>query len=160
MMAEQTFTLSEATLADVPGMIQVYKNAFSSDYFGQLVFPPDKIGDEELHRWLTARFTALFHQPEVRAFVMTEDGTGTVAAFLRWTFPHVLTEEEQEKRKREKEEKQKVRAETGYDPSWPKGSNLELCDEKFGGLNKLQEKYVDRKEMYSEYLPKYLEVPR
>lgn len=73
-----------------------------------------------------------------------------MAAFLRWTFPHELSEKEQRERDEEKREKERVRAETGHDPTWPKGANLEICGEKFGALDRLQEKYVNKKETYGE----------
>ncbi|KUJ20317.1 acyl-CoA N-acyltransferase [Mollisia scopiformis] len=147
-MAPETFTLSECTKEDVPAMIQVYLSSFASDYFGQFVFPKATISDEERHRWLTYRFTTLFTKREVRSFKITENSTGKMAAFLRWTFPIVLTEEEQLERKKEKAEKERVMKETGHDPTWPRGANLALTEEKFGGLERMMDKYVDKKEMY------------
>ncbi|KAE8441846.1 hypothetical protein EG329_004247 [Mollisiaceae sp. DMI_Dod_QoI] len=147
-MAPETFTLSTCTVSDVPDMINVHLRAFSSDYFGSFVFPREAISDEEMHRWLVSRFTALFSKREVHTFKITEDSTGRMAAFLRWTFPHVLTEEEEKEREKQKVDREKQKAETGHDPNWPVGANLEICDEKFGGLDRLQEKYVDKKETY------------
>lgn len=147
-MAPETFSLSECTVEDVPGMIQVYNNSFASDYLGSYTFPRSAIGDEEINRWLTARFTNLFSKPETRTFKITEDSTGKVVAFLRWAFPYTFTEEEKAERPKEKAEKKKLREELGYDPTWPKGANLEICDLKFGGLDAFKEKYVDEKETY------------
>ncbi|KAF8867113.1 hypothetical protein BDZ45DRAFT_609269 [Acephala macrosclerotiorum] len=147
-MGIPTFALSECAVSDVPSMVEVYLGAFSTDYFGQFVFPRPQIPDSEMHRWLTTRFTSLFSKREIHTFKITDNETGKMAAFLRWTFPHELTEEERREREEEKREKERVKAETGHDPTWPKGANLEICGEKFGGLDRLQEKYVNKKETY------------
>lgn len=147
-MAPESFTLSECTVADVPGMIQVYNTSFASDYMNQYTFPRSAIGDDEINRWLSTRFTNLFSKREVRTFKITEEHSGKLVAFLRWAFPHVLTDEEKAERAKEKAEREKMREETGKDPNWPMGANLEVCDEKFGGLERFKEKYVDETETY------------
>lgn len=60
-----------------------------------------------------------------------------MAAWARWGFPHSFTEEELKKMEQEKDE-------------WPEGSNLEICDVKFGGLHKKREFYTRKDEDYSE----------
>ncbi|CZR60970.1 uncharacterized protein PAC_10866 [Phialocephala subalpina] len=144
----QTFTLSECTISDVPDIIDVYLAAFSTDYFGQFLFPRHKISDQEMLRWLTSRFSSLFSKREVHTFKITDNETGKMAAFLRWTFPHELTEKERLERDEEKKEKERVKKETGHDPTWPVGANLEICGEKFGELERMMERYVDKKETY------------
>ncbi|KAF4627896.1 hypothetical protein G7Y89_g10253 [Cudoniella acicularis] len=134
------FILSPATTADIPHIIPVYLSAFSTDHFSQYTFPRDLITPSEWVRWLTSRYTNRFAQPELRHFKVTETATGNVCAFIRWRFPHQFSEEEKLKKKEEKEEMERLKAE-GKDDKWPVGANLEACDGKFGGLDKIQERF-------------------
>lgn len=108
-----------------------------------------------MKRWLTARFTKnIMERREMHTFKIADSATAQICAFLRWSFPHVLTEEEksvreEEKRQREEEEEEKKKP-NGRDSLWPEGANLEVCESKFGGLKKMKEKYVDDSEMYGK----------
>ncbi|KAH7330166.1 hypothetical protein BKA65DRAFT_52964 [Rhexocercosporidium sp. MPI-PUGE-AT-0058] len=147
-MANDQFVLSPCTVADVPGMIKVYLSAFASDPFSAFTFPRDKISDEEMNRWLTERFTkTLTQKREMHTFKILDTSTNTLCAFLRSSYPHVLMAEEKATREREQKARSEERKQ-GRDPMWPVGSNLEVCDGKFGGLDALRERFVDNAEMY------------
>jgi hypothetical protein len=134
-MAPENFVLSPCTPEDVEGMIDVYETAFANDYFSSFTFPRDTVTDVEKRRWLRARFHCTFSKPDLRSFKIVETNTGHMVAWARWGFPYKFSEEEL----KEKEEEE---------DSWPEGSNLEVCDAKFGGLHKKREGYVEKDETY------------
>ena len=137
-MAPEAFHLAPCTPSDIPSMISIYESAFANDYFCSFTFP-STIPLSEKHRWLRDRFLGTFQKPEIRNFKVVETSTGRMAAWARWGFPHSFTEEELKKRELEKDE-------------WPQGSNLEVCDGKFGALVDMRERYTVKGETYSEYL--------
>jgi hypothetical protein len=136
-MAPETFHLAPCTPSDVPSMISIYESAFANDYFSSFTFP-STISHSEKHRWLRDRFLGTFQKPELRNFKIVETSTGRMAAWARWGFPHSFTEEELKKQELEKDE-------------WPQGSNLEVCDVKFGTLHEKRERYTEKGETYSEF---------
>jgi hypothetical protein len=148
-MTNPEFSLSPCTPEDVEGMVQVYLSAFASDHFARASFPPS-IPASELHRWLTARFLGQFKKREMHTFKVVHNESGSLAAFLRWQFPHVLTEAEKAEREVEKKFREAEKKE-GRDPAWPVGANLAVCDAKFGQLDVNKEKYVDGETMYGKY---------
>ncbi len=82
-------------------MVSVYRDAFASNEFAILSFP-SSIPDSEMQRWLTSRFSSMFTKREVKMFKVVHQESGEMAAFLRWTFPTVLTDEEKAEREEEK----------------------------------------------------------
>lgn len=130
-------------------MVQVYLSAFASDPFALASFPAS-IAPSEMHRWLTARFTGLLSKREMHTFKIVHEPSGTLAAFLRWQFPTVLTPEEKADREVEARFREAERKE-GRDPAWPTGANLAVCDEKFGHLEEEKKKWVVDEEMYGVY---------
>ena len=145
----QDFVLSQCTISDVEEMINVYSNAFADDYFGSFAFPKT-IPQDVKRKWLTERFTKMLSKPETRTFKIAEVSTGKMAAWARWTFPYVFSEKEKIEKEQEKLEKEKEKAKGLY-TEWPPGANLEICDVKFGALERLKNKYVDPENMYSEF---------
>ncbi|KAE9376891.1 acyl-CoA N-acyltransferase [Stipitochalara longipes BDJ] len=141
-MAPETFTLSNCTPDDIPGMVEVNFRAFADDPLNKITLPRDVIGEIELRRWMTQFLASFFEKPEVHFYKITETNTGTLAAWMRCAFPHVLSEEESEKRKKEKDAKLKDKS------FWPKGANFDVIDAKFGVLGQLKEKYCDDTETY------------
>lgn len=121
-------------------MVSIYLTAFATNPFSILSFPPS-IPDTEMTRWLTSRFSSMFAKREIKAFKMTHVPTGQLAAFIRWTWPTILTPAEKEDRKREKAFRDAEKKE-GRDPVWPVGANLQLCDEKFGQLYAKREQFM------------------
>ena len=73
-----------------------------------------------------------------------------MAAWVRWQFPYKSSEEEKVERGREAEENERRRKE-GTWSEWPQGANLEVCDEKFGGLERMKIEHVDHEDVYSEF---------
>ncbi|EHL02404.1 hypothetical protein M7I_1479 [Glarea lozoyensis 74030] len=141
------YTLSPAYLSDIPAMLPVYHSAFTDDPLSSYTFPRSRIAPEEFTRWLTTRFTMLFHRPETRYFKVEKDGE--LVALARWSFPYRLSEEEKAKRASDKEEKKKRDEREGRDTDWPVGANDECCREKFGGIGRAFERFVeDREDVY------------
>ncbi|KAH7403483.1 acyl-CoA N-acyltransferase [Cadophora sp. MPI-SDFR-AT-0126] len=152
-MANDQFVLSPATVEDVPGMADVYLTAFASDAFSSFAFPRSKISDVEMKQWLTVRFTKVItKRPEMHTFKMLDTSTNKICAFLRWSFPHMLSDEEKATREIEQKEREQEKEKTGVDPMWPVGAKLGACDAFFGALDKKKALYVDDGEMYVAHL--------
>ncbi|CZT50304.1 uncharacterized protein RSE6_11261 [Rhynchosporium secalis] len=153
-MANERYVLSPVTVDDIPGMIEVYLSSFASDAFSAYTFPRDQISEEEMNRWLTRRFTRMLDRREMHTLkiIDTSTPTNTQVAFFRYSSPHELTTSEKAARETEKQERDEVIQRTGRDPTWPLGANVEICDGKFGGLDRMREKFVDEKEMYVAHL--------
>ena len=82
-------------------------------------------------------------RPETRVFKVTEASTGKIAAFARWKFPHVAATEEKEELEKSEEEKKS---------EWPVGTNIALCEEKFGMLDVWREQFVvDTESIYGSF---------
>lgn len=148
---QQDFVLSPCTVDDVEDLIKVQSSAFADDYFGNFTFPKT-IPEDVMVKWLRDRFTKMLSKPDTRFFKITEVSSGKMAAWARWIFPHTFSEEEKLEREREKAK--------GKSSEWPQGANLEVCDAKFGGLERLKDKYVDPTDTYGESAcsEDYLEV--
>jgi hypothetical protein len=156
-MAQAAFVLAPCLPEDVEQMASNYLSAFKDDYFNTVCFPGSSIPGDERRRWLHKRFLRTMTRPEVRNFKVTEVSTGKLTAFARWHYPYQFNEEEKAERERERQQKEKERAD-GTLQEWPLGSNMEVCDLKFGKLDRFMEKYVDPKDMYGECVHQSLEV--
>jgi hypothetical protein len=149
-MAREDFVHAPCSPEDIEPMIDVYLTAFRDDYFGGVCFPGRKILDDERRRWLRARFLRFMSQPESRSFKIMEVSTGKIVAWARWYFPYKFSEEEKAERERQAQEKERARAE-GTLQEWPLGANVEVCNYKFGELDRLMKKYVNLENMYGKY---------
>lgn len=149
------FILSSPTLADVDSMINVYEAAFTGDYFTTFTFPPT-IDPSVKYQWLEARFNKMLTRPEIRHFMITDQSTGRMAAWVRWGFPHTFTEVEKAERQTEKEQKEREKKEGRSD--YPEGAIVEVCDAKFGSLEKIRDMNVDYENTYGECLSLYLDL--
>jgi hypothetical protein len=141
------FVISPCVPSDIEQMISVYTRAFENNYFGLYTFPPSQIDPAEKHRWLKHRFLTSMSKPEMRNFKITDVSTGNIAAWARWGFPHAYTEEEKAKKEKEKQEIER-RTEEGTYEEWPRGANLEVCDAKFGALERIRDQNVDWENTY------------
>jgi hypothetical protein len=109
-----------------------------------------QINPTEKHRWLKQRFLATMSKPEIRNFKITDVSTGNIVAWARWGFPYSFSEEERVERGREKEEKERKKREGTYS-EWPAGSNLEVCEGKFGALDRIRNQNVDWGNTYGQF---------
>ena len=143
------FILSSPSHADVDSMVNVYEAAFTGDYFTSFTFPPT-IDPSTKYQWLEQRFNKMLTKPEIRHFMVTDQSTGRMAAWARWEFPYTFTSEEKAERQREKEQKEREKKEgkSGY----PEGAIVEVCEAKFGSLEKIRDKNVDYENTYGECL--------
>lgn len=128
-------------------MIRVYHAAFANDYLSSFTFPKT-IAPEERIRWARARFLKTFSTPELHNFKISDISVSPprIAAWARWQFPHVLSDEEKARRKEEKEREEKAGG------PWPQGANLEVCALKFGGIYEARERNVDLGQDYIVHL--------
>lgn len=170
------FTLTPCTPSDLEGMVAVYLHAFTTTHINKTIFPPATCSVEDQARWLRARFGRLLSgiQPEMRFFKLTDQETGTLAAWARWGYPiSSLTDEERKKWEAEREkEKEKIRREKGTHeaqavqdedgsasarlshaspPKWPAGANEEACERYFGTLDQKRETHLRCAEDYILY---------
>jgi hypothetical protein len=148
-MGREDFVLACCVPEDVEQMIDVNLRAFKDDYFGSFCFPDSSIARDERRRWLRERFLLTMTRPEIRNIKVTEVSTGRIAAWARWQYPYKFSEEEKVERERERQQKENERAK-GTLQEWPLGSNVEVCDFKFGQLYYLMHKHVDPEDMYGE----------
>lgn len=133
-------------------MISVYNRAFADNYLMNYVFPPSQISTAEKNRWLSDRFLKNLTKPEIRNIKITDTRTGDLAGFARWHFPHTFTEEQKLELEREKEEVERKEKEATFS-AWPEGANLELCDIKFGTLDRKRKEQVDFENAYGRSTP-------
>ncbi|KFY12801.1 hypothetical protein V492_03651, partial [Pseudogymnoascus sp. VKM F-4246] len=80
--------------------------------------------------------------PGERHFKVIETASGRMASFARWEFPHAAPA---------KEEGTSEAVEEGGNmdaDSLPVGANVAACLEMFGGLDRMQKKWVDEENMY------------
>lgn len=139
---EELFPLTQCTPADIPEMHKIWQSAFSKNPVHYLMFPKTIDPDEEL-AWYLKRASGQISRPEIKVLKITDVKTGKLVAFARWQFPHVKKpEEKKEEEKTEEEKKEEQKSE------WPRGTNVALCDEKFGGLDRWRETYVDPESTY------------
>lgn len=118
-MAPQDFVLAPCVPEDVEQMIHVYEKAFSHNHLVPYMFP--QVTSEDKHEFLRLRYLRSLAKPELRVFKVTEVSTGRMAAWARWRYPYTLSEAE----KAEKEQQPQQKRE------WPRGANVEVCEEKF-----------------------------
>ena len=82
-------------------------------------------------------------QPEIHVFKATDTTTGNIAAFMRWGFPHTKAIAPPSEAAKTPEQKKQE-----SDAAWPPGTNISLCDAKFGTLDSWRDTYVDDAETY------------
>ena len=87
----------------------------------------------------------------MHTFKILDTSANKICAFLRWSFPHTLTDEEKAAREKEQKEREQEKEKTGIDPMWPRGANLAACDAFFSTLDKKKNLYVDDAEMYGKF---------
>lgn len=62
----------------------------------------------------------------------------------------MFSEAETAVREQEKKEMERRKRETGNDGKWPEGADLEVCELKFGPLNRRRERVIDEDDTYGE----------
>ncbi|RDW94577.1 hypothetical protein BP5796_00340 [Coleophoma crateriformis] len=140
------FIVSPASVDDVPDMVQVYNSAFEHNYFSSFTFPKEKVPQDIKNEWLAEKYTTSLRTPGIETFVCRDNISGEVAGFARWGYPVVLTDAQKEEKKTLEAEAEQKRK-NGIAP-YPSGANVECCDAKFLGLEKIRDKHVDYEDMY------------
>lgn len=91
-------------------------------------------------------------KPELRNFKIVDTRTGKIAAWARWHFPYSFSDEEQAERAQEKLENERKKQQGSFS-EWPEGSNLEVCEKKFGFLSRMRSELVDFENAYGSFPP-------
>lgn len=117
-----SFTLSSATLADLPGIARVSRAAFieSRHTMSYWMFPQDN--EKAIYEWRLNGITKTFKNDPYCTYTKVVDNTiGKIVAFALWEAPHLpVTEEENAQKEHEKTEK------GDKDDELPEGTNVQL----------------------------------
>jgi hypothetical protein len=124
------FKLENATVDDIPGIVDVYLAAFT-DRFTAHLFPDFS----DLPRWLTADYhQQMTAKPLTHFYKVTDVTVNKVVGFAQWDFPQPQVASTTTKTKSKKE--------------WPKGANAEFCEWFFGTLADKRAEYMGDKPYY------------
>ncbi|KFY96612.1 hypothetical protein V500_02403 [Pseudogymnoascus sp. VKM F-4518 (FW-2643)] len=136
------FHIEECTPADVPSLVHVYLSAFTPEPNHIACFPNSTCSWASQASWLTNRFGKRLNHPGPgeRHFKVIETASGRMASFARWEFPHTPAAAEASEAVDEG-------GSMGAD-SLPEGANVAACLEMFGGLDRMQKKWVEEENMY------------
>jgi GNAT superfamily N-acetyltransferase len=141
MSTPATFHIEECTPSDLDSLVHVYLSAFTPEPNHIACFPNSTCSWESQAAWLHTRFSRRLNHPGPgeRHFKVVESATSRMASFARWEFPHSAAEPASAMR----DEAGDMDAD-----ALPDGANVEACREMFGGLEKMQKKWVDEENMY------------
>ena len=140
------FTLSEATISDLPGIAKVSRAAFrdSRHTISYWVFPRNN--EAAIYEWRLNRITDTFRDIPNCTYTKVVDTTeGRIVAFALWEAPH---KPETETEKTPKEQGKKEDGDKG--DALPKGTNVELLHDFEAETQRMRAKYVDKEKDYSE----------
>lgn len=140
------FTVSPATLVDLPGIAKISRAAFkeSRHTMSYWMFPQDN--EKAIYEWRLNGITNIFKNVSYCNYIKLVDTTvGMIVAFALWEVPHP-PETEEEKTKREQEKKQKG----DKDDKLPEGTKVQLLHDFEAETERVRSKYVDRERDYSE----------
>ena len=116
------FTLSPATLPDLPGIARVSRAAFAENRhtMSYWILPQDN--ERAIFEWRLKGVTKIFENIPYCAYTKVVDNTvGRIVAFALWEAPH-SPEMEEEKAQKEQEKKEKC----DKDDDLPDGTNVQL----------------------------------
>jgi hypothetical protein len=151
-----SFHIQPCTPADLPSLISIYIAAFLAEPVHAWCFPLRTCTAANQAIWLHDRFSKLFDgsKPDERLFKAVEKVTGRLAAWTRWTVPHVPTELEKGLGNGgldaglEEREGGGTTNEMQIKDKWPQGADVRRCEDMFGGLDVSKAKYVVAEDMY------------
>lgn len=138
------FTVSPATLVDLPGIAKISRAAFkeSRHTMSYWMFPQDN--EKAIYEWRLNGITNIFKNVSYCNYIKLVDTTvGMIVAFALWEVPHP-PETEEEKTKREQEKKQKG----DKDDKLPEGTKVQLLHDFEAETERVRSKYVDRERDY------------
>ena len=139
------FSILDATPEDAAAFADLYVRAFEGDNINSYWVPPTDVPYSVLIPWLESRLKRLMRFPELHSTKLVDTATGKIVAAARWSYPHVLGDEEEAKRD--------AVATTGFgiaQTTWPLGENEELRKLYWGSLDDMEAKYVKKESMYGK----------
>ena len=141
-----SFTLSPATISDLPGIAKVLRAAFrdSRHTMSYWMFPQDN--ETAINEWRLNEITNTFkHIPYCKYTKVVDTTVGRVVAFALWEMPHKFGLEE------EKTQKEQGKKEDGEeDDALPEGTKVQLLHDFHAETRRMRAKYVDKEKDYSE----------
>ena len=140
------FTLSEATILDLPGIAKVSRAAFRDSRNTISYWAFSQNNETADYEWRLNRITNTFRdKPRCTYTKVVDTTTGRIVAFALWEAPHKL---ETETERTQKEQGTKENDDKG--DALPEGTNVQLLHDFEAETQKMRAKYVDKEKDYSE----------
>lgn len=140
------FTLSPATVSDLPGIAKILRAAFRDNRhtMSYWVFPLDN--EAAINEWRLNEITNTFkHIPYCTYIKVVDTNVGRVVAFALWEMPHKFDAEAENTQK-----EQEKKGDRGQGDAFPEGTKVQLLHDFEVETKKMRAKYVDDEKDYSE----------
>ena len=141
------FTLSEATISDLPAIAKVSGAAFrdSPRTISYWAFS-QQTNETAIYEWRLNRITNTFKDKPYCTYTKVVDITeGRIVAFALWEAPH---KPETETEGTQKEQGKKEDGDKG--DALPEGANVQLLHDFEAETQRMRAKYIDKEKDYSE----------
>lgn len=141
-----SFTLSPATISDLPDIAKILRAAFRDNRHSMSywTFPLDN--EATINEWRLNEITNTFNHIPYCTYTKVVDITvGRVVAFALWEMPHKLDVEKENTQK-----EQEKKGDRGEGDALPEGTKVKLLHDFEAETQKMRAKYVDNEKDYSE----------
>ena len=140
------FTLSEATISDLPGIAKVSRAAFRDSRHTISYWTFSQNNETAIYEWRLNRITETFRDIPHCTYTKVVDTTeGRIVAFALWEAPH---KPETETERTQKEQGKKEDGDKG--DALPEGTNVQLLHDFEAETQRMRAKYVDKEKDYSK----------
>jgi hypothetical protein len=140
------FSIQPCTQADLPVLTDIWRDSFANDPFFHARWPESQVDPAALYAYVKNAYVKYFETPHTQSWKVVDTSTGAIAGWTHWGMPHTPTEEEIEKERLEKEKEQREKEEGRS--KFPAGSNIEICEWKSAGWERLREKWYRKEDMF------------
>lgn len=141
-----SFTLSPATISDLPDIAKILRAAFRDNRhtMSYWMFPLDN--EAAINEWRLNEITNTFkHIPYCTYTKIGDTTVGRVVAFALWEMPHKLDVEEVNTQKEQGKEENR-----GESDALPEGTEVQLLHDFEAETQRMRAQYVDKERNYSE----------
>ena len=146
MAAMSNFTLSEATISDLPGIAKVSRAAFHDSQHTISYWAFSQNNETANYEWRLNRITNTFKDmPHCKYTKVVDTTEGRIVAFALWEAPH-KSENETESTKKEQGKKEDGDKGDGL----PEVTNVQLLHDFEAETQRMRAKYCDKEKDYSE----------
>jgi hypothetical protein len=142
------FSIQPCTPADLPVLTDIWRDSFANDPFLLARWPESQVDPATLYAYVKNAFSKYLETPHTQSWKVVDTSTGAIAGWTHWGMPHTPTEEEKEKERLEKEKEQREKEEGKS--KFPAGSNIEICEWKSAGWERMREKWYRKEDMFCE----------